>query len=117
MPGSVACLAKLALTQKHFEKLGRDGIKNWSNEVLRESQMKYCPVDTGALRRSGRAFIMKNTPTEFYMRISYVMNYAAAVHEIPMQHNVGSMKYLATPFNLMSHRLVQKLEAEMKKAI
>ena len=117
MPGSAACLAKLALTQAHFEKLGRQGIKNWSNEVLRESQMKYCPVDTGALRRSGRAFVMKNTMTEFYMRISYVMNYAAAVHEIPMNHNVGSMKYLATPFNLMSYRLLKKLEAEMKGAL
>jgi len=117
MPGLEKCLANLALTQRHFEKLGRQGILDWCNEVMRESQSKYCPVDKGALRRSGRVQIMKNTLTEFHVRLAYTMNYAGYVHEIPMRHNVGSMKYLSTPFNLMSFYLVKKLEAEMKKAV
>jgi len=116
MPGSAQCIAKLALKQKQFESLGRKGLQECTLEVLGRSK-EMCPVKTGKLRRSGNTRIIKNTITNFYMRISYPVVYAAAVHEIPMQHNVGSMKYLATPFNLMSHRLLKTLEAEMKKAI
>jgi len=117
MPGVTKCLANLKLTQNKFEKLGRQGILNWCNEVMRESQMKYCPVDTGTLRRSGRVQIMNNSLKDFSVRLSYTANYAIYVHEIPMAHDVGSMKYLSTPFNLMSFRLMQKLEAEMVGAV
>ena len=116
MPGANLCIAKLAITQKQFGTLGRKGIKDWTTQVLAASK-EMCPVDTGKLRRSGTNFILKNTLTEFYMRISYTMNYAAAVHEIPAAHPVGSMKYLATPFNLMSYLLIKKLESGMRKAV
>lgn len=117
MPGLQKCLANLALTQKKFEKLGRQGLLDWCNEVMRESQMKYCPVDTGTLRRSGRVQIVDNSLKDFKVRLSYTANYAIYVHEIPMQHDVGSMKFLSTPFNLMSFRLMKKLESEMAGAI
>ncbi len=117
MPGLAKCLANLALTQKRFEKLGRKGLLDWCNEVMRESQKKYCPVDTGTLRRSGRVQVMKISLTEFHVRLSYTANYAIYVHEVPMQHDVGSMKFLSTPFNLMSFRLMKKLESEMAGAV
>lgn len=117
MPGLQKCLANLKLTQKKFEQIGRKELLDWCNEVMRESQMKYCPVDTGNLRRSGRVQVMKNSLTEFNVRLSYTTDYAIHVHEVPMPHNVGSMKYLSTPFNLMSFRLMKKLETEMGKAL
>jgi len=117
MPGAEKCLANLALTKSRFEKLGRQGLLDWCNEVMRESQKKYCPVDTGNLRRSGRVQVLKDSPAEFHVRLSYTANYAIYVHEIPMAHDVGSMKYLSTPFNLMSFRLMKKLESEMAGAV
>jgi hypothetical protein len=117
MPGVAQCLANLTLTKVRFEKLGKQGLRNWCNEVLRESQKKYVPVATGTLRRSGRVQEMKLSPVEYNMRISYTVNYAIYVHEIPMQHDVGSMKFLATPFNLMSYRLIKKLEDAMEAAV
>jgi hypothetical protein len=117
MPGAALCLANLKLTQAHFEKLGRQGLVDWSNQVMTLSRSKYCPVDKGLLRSTAQVTIQKNTLTEFYTRLSYSTPYAVYVHEIPANHPYGSMKYLSTPFNLMSHLLVKKLEAEMKKAL
>ena len=117
MPGLAKCLANLAITKSKFEKMGRQGLLDWCNEVMRESQARYCPVDTGTLRRSGRVQIMGNSLTEFHVRLSYTANYAIYVHEILMQHDVGSMKFLATPFNLMSFRLMRKLESAIAGAL
>ena len=117
MPGAAKCLANLALTKIKFEKLGRQGLLDWCNEVMRESQSKYCPYLTGNLSRSGRVQVMKNSLTEFFVRLSYIANYAIYVHETPMAHDHGSMKFLSTPFNLMSFRLMQKLESAMAGAV
>ncbi len=117
MPGSAVCLANLAITQKHFEKLGRQGLLNWAKDVMTESQEKYCPVDTRRLRNSGKVTTTKNTLTEFFVRLSYSTPYAIYVHEIPATHTHGSMKYLSTPFNLRAHLLIQRLESELRKAV
>jgi len=117
MPGSTVCLAKLALTQAHFEKLGRQGLKKWCDATLKESRDKFCPVDKGVLKASGKSKTIKNTLTEFYVRLSYSTPYAIYVHEVPAHHPHGSMKYLATPFNLRSYLLIKTLESEMKGAL
>lgn len=117
MPGLQQCLTNLKVTESKFEKLSRKGLVEWANKTMTISRSVYCPVDTGRLRGSAEVKIQKNTFTEFYVRLSYSTPYAAKVHEIPMSYNVGSMKYLATPFNLMSYKLIKKLEAEMKGAL
>lgn len=117
MPGADKCIAKLAITKKQMEKFGKAALIDWCNEVLRRSQKDYCPVDTGTLRRSGRVAVMKSTLTELQIRISYTAEYAIYVHEVPMQHDNGSMKFLSTPFNLMSYQLMKKLESEMGAAL
>jgi hypothetical protein len=117
MPGATKCIANLKLVQKQFESLGKAGLIDWCNEVLRRSQSQYCPVDTGFLRRSGRVAVMKSNLSELQIRISYTAEYAIYVHEIPMQHDNGSMKFLSTPFNLMSYQLMKKLESEMGAAL
>jgi hypothetical protein len=116
MPGALKCIANLAIEKKKMETIGTAALIKWCYEVLRVSQMDYCPVDTGTLRRSGRVQILKSTMSETKIRISYTAEYALEVHELNRPHNVGSMKYLSTPFNLMSYRLMKQLEADMGAA-
>lgn len=117
MPGAALCVANLKLIQKQFEKLGRQGLVDWANKTMVLSRSKYCPVDTGLLRSTAQVTVVKNTLTEFHVRLSYDTQYAVYVHEIPMNHPYGSMKYLATPFNLRSYYLLQTIEKEMKSAL
>lgn len=113
MPGSTECIANLVIERAKLEVAGRQAVKNWAYEVLRVSMKDYCPVDTGTLRRSGRVQVVLDTMARFYIRIGYTAEYALAVHELDIPHDVGSMKYLSTPFNLMSYRLMKKIEADV----
>lgn len=117
MPGLAQCLANLKVTENKFEKFGRKGLVDWANKTMTISRSQYCPVDTGRLRASAEVKIKKNTLTEFHVRLSYSTPYAIYVHEIPMNHPWGSMKYLSTPFNLQSFYLLKKLETEMRAAV
>lgn len=117
MPGLQRCLTNLKVTESKFEKLSRKGLVEWANKTMTISRSVYCPVDTGRLRGSAEVKIQKNTFTEFYVRLSYSTPYAAKVHEIPMHHRWGSMKYLSTPFNVQTHYLMTKLESEVRVAL
>jgi len=112
MPGAAECIANLFITQKGMNDAGRKTVKDWSLEVLGDGK-EGCPRDTGKLSRSGVTEEYKNTLTEFYIRIAFPVEYAAAVHEIPMYHKVGHAGFLRIPFNLKSTKLIKMLESSI----
>jgi hypothetical protein len=117
MPGIGICLANLELKKQKFVSAGRKGLVEWANKTMTISRSQYCPLDTGLLRSTAQVTIIRNTLTEFFVRLSYATPYAVYVHEIPANHPWGSMKYLSTPFNLQSVYLLRKLESELRSAL
>lgn len=113
MAGAKQCIANLKVTQRKMKKLGEAALIKWCYEVLRVSQMDYCPYKTGKLRNSGEVHLLTSTDTETVIIIAYTAGYSLVVHEIPMMHDIGSMKFLSTPFNLMSYGLPELLNTEM----
>jgi hypothetical protein len=109
MPGAAQCIANVMLTRQRLDAASKKVVKQWSNEVLRNSQ-KICPRDKGNLMRSGRVTVTKDTATEFYCRIGYTAVYALKQHEMPYHHDVGQWKYLSTPFNGLGPLLRKSLE-------
>jgi len=112
MPGAAECIANLLITQVRIEEAGKKAVKDWSTEVLGAAK-ELCPRDTGKLSRSGVTEEVKNTLTDYQMKISFPVEYAAPVHEIPRFHVVGQAGFLRVPFNLKSSDLVKKLESSI----
>lgn len=117
MPGADKCIANLELKKNQFQKLGKQGLLKWGNKVMRVSQKDYCPWKTGALSGSGKVLEDKDTAGNVGIILTYTKKYAGPVHEIPMHHNHGTYKYLATPFNLMAYQLTKELEGDLKGAV
>ena len=117
MPGSAQCIANLKIIQSRLESTSRKTVKNWVIETYGKSK-EMCPVKTGKLRRSEYFKIQKNTLTEFFMRIGYTTVYALKQHETPWYHHpVGQWKFLSTPFNRRTPKLLTDLEAVWKREI
>lgn len=94
------------------------------NAIMTESKTKYVPVETGALRSSGRA----NTPVTrgdiIKVTLSYggaAAPYAAAIHEAPNDWNWSvagtGPKYLEIPAKKavpgMSRRIARDLKGKL----
>jgi hypothetical protein len=116
MPGADLCIAQLLIKQKLINQEAQKVVKNWCNGTLGKSQA-ITPVKTGKLRRSGNVTVEKNTLTEFYCRISFPVEYAAKVHELPIPHRVGQSQFLRIPYTQESPKLVRALEEALRKVI
>lgn len=118
MPGAAACVANLLITQKRLESSAKKAIEKWAKDTMNLSQTTYCPVDKGVLKASGKTEVIKNTPTEFFVRLSYSTPYALRQHETPWyRHPVGQWKYLSTPFNNRSALLFQMIESAWRAGL
>jgi len=117
MPGAALCAAKLLLIHRAFEEAGKKAVKQWGTDTINVSKDDYCPVDTGLLKGTGDSRVFKDTPTEFFVRLSYSTPYAPYVHEIPAHHPIGQWKFLATPFNFRSTLLIKMVEESMRSVI
>lgn len=82
--------------------------------VLNESK-KIVPVDTGALKNSGRVERPQVKPGEISVEITYggaAAKYAWYVHEIPTSHAPGkTFKYLEIPFMAHADKFVRNVKA------
>lgn len=118
MPGSAQCIANLKTLQKKLDTESKKAVKKWGQETIDLSKSKYCPVDTGRLRSTGESKTLKNTQTEFFVRLSYNTPYAVKQHETPwFYHKVGQWKYLSTPFNYRTKLLVKMIEEVWRKEL
>lgn len=118
MPGAALCVAKLMIIKKSFEEAGKAAVKQWGTETINVSKDDYCPIDTGLLRGTGESRVFKDTPTEFYVRLSYSTPYAPYVHEIPKYyHPIGQWKFLSTPFNMRSALFMKMVESDLRRAL
>lgn len=118
MPGAALCVAKLSLIHRAFEEAGKKAVKQWGTDTINVSKNDYCPVDTGLLKGTGDSRVFKDTPTEFFVRLSYSTPYAPYVHEIPTYHHpIGQWKFLTTPFNLRSALLIKTVEDSLRSVI
>jgi len=112
MPGSAQCIANLLIKQKKLTEVSKKVVEVWGNTTIQLSRSRFCPRDTGKLQSTGKMDVMKNTLTEFHVRLSYNTPYARRQHETPWYHHpVGQWKYLSTPFNQRSPLLIKMLEA------
>lgn len=118
MPGAALCVAKLMIIKKRFEEAGKTAVKTWGTDTINVSKDDYCPIDTGLLRGTGDSRVFKDTPTEFYVRLSYSTPYAPYVHEIPKYyHPIGQWKFLSTPFNMRSALFMKMVEADLRRSL
>jgi len=108
---AATCIANLVMTANRIDKDARAAAKETADEVMSESKERYCPVDTGELKGSGKVEVVKNSIIEFHVRLSYSTQYAIYVHEIPYHHNHGSWKYLSIPFNKAN--FIQKIASRV----
>jgi hypothetical protein len=116
MPGAAQCIENLYIIQQRLETASKKAVLKWGLDVQGKS-LELCPVKFGYLRRSGYLKEEKNTLTEFYIRIGYTADYALKQHEMPFHHAVGQWKYLSTPFNQMSPKLISFLEEAWRKEL
>jgi hypothetical protein len=118
MPGAAQCVANLMIIKSRLDAASKKAVEKWAKDTMKESKDRYCPVDKGVLKASGKHEVIKNTLTEFYVRLSYNTPYAIFVHEIPYyRHPKGQWKYLSTPFNARSQLLIKEVEAAWSFAL
>lgn len=117
MPGSAQCVANLLIIKKRMVTSAKKEVVKWGNDTISLSKNKFCPVDTGKLKSTGKSEIHKNTLTEFHIRLSYSTPYARRQHETPWYHHpVGQWKYLQTPFNQRAPLLIQAVRDAWRSA-
>jgi hypothetical protein len=80
---------------------------------------RQTPVDTGALRASGRVTLIGAVGPKFIVELGYHTNYAAAVHEdLTAAHPVGKAKFLEDPVKAgvkaMERRIGLAIAASLK---
>ena len=117
MPGAAGCIANLTAVKNKLNDALKLAIMDWGNEVMRESQTKYCPRDTGFLMRSGNVSVVSSTATEFVVRLAYTAPYALKQHELPYHHGVGQWKYLSAPIHAMAPMQLKRVEAAWRSAL
>lgn len=117
MPGAAGCIANLTAVKNKLNDTLKLAVMDCGNEVMRESQTKYCPRDTGFLMRSGNVSVVSSTATEFVIRLTYTAPYALKQHEMPYHHAVGQWKYLSAPFNAMAPRILKQVETACRSAL
>lgn len=100
--------------KRHAQGVER-GIKRAARFLLRES-LKIVPVDTGALKNSGRA-TFTGSGTETVGTVSYNTAYAVYVHEdLNARHAPGkTAKYLERPARELRGKLMQIVAEEVRK--
>jgi hypothetical protein len=108
MAGGALCVAGLSAIEHELTEAAKQACREWGDDVLEESGEHFVPFDTGLLKSTRMLIEIKNTLTEFYLRMSYggPAFYAAAVHERAVNHPHGTWKYLSTPFNNHSMQLM-----------
>lgn len=93
---------------------GKVGLREVAKTIFNESQSKYVPVDTGALKASGN-MEEKEGSNKLTITISYDTPYALSVHEIARyRHPHGTYKYLETPFNNSIPKIPKIIESKLR---
>ena len=111
------CMAQLIIISKRLEQAAKEATKQTADEILKASTEKYCPVETGELKKSAK-LEEENTGREYKVKISYNTEYAIYVHEIARYyHPHGQYKYLETPFNELTPKLSSNVESKLKGVI
>jgi len=92
---------KLAKYSEENKKKLRDGMWTAGRFLLREAQ-KLVPVDTGALKASGKVLVRNNDDNHPEFHVSFGndddVHYAAVQHEnLEYFHTIGQAKYLEQP--------------------
>lgn len=100
-------------TRSQLEKGFERGMKEAGRLLLRESQ-KIVPVDTGALRASGRVR-SEGKGVDIEVIVSYSTWYAIYVHEILWYYHKPptQAKFLETPFRRLKSRLIDIIKKEI----
>jgi hypothetical protein len=114
MKGFQQVRSKLSAMPDKTLEAGKTGLRQTAKSIFDESQSQYVPVDTGALKASGKVE-EKEGSNKLTITISYDTPYALPVHEIARyRHPHGAYKYLETPFNSNVPKLVPNIQSKMK---
>lgn len=80
--------------------------------------IEYCPIDTGALRESGKVGQPERVGYEVHVPVTFggdSVDYAAVVHEdLEVHHPVGQAKFLERAMNEEEPRYAADLAAEVR---
>jgi hypothetical protein len=113
----------LAASGKEGARVAAQALRHEAQEAFAKSQ-DLVPVDTGALKKSGRIIPETGVSTsgnEVYVTLSYgstAADYAVYVHEnLESAHPHGTAKYLEIPLTQQTYgagaRIADKVEASM----
>jgi len=88
-------------------KAAREGVDQFGEAVLTRAK-ELCPVDTGALRRSGTARPAEVHGTVVTKSLGFDTNYAAAVHErLDLRHKPPTQaKFLKFAMKELDHKFL-----------
>ena len=82
------------ISKVDFPELYRISLKETSDKTLKDSLAKT-PIDTGHLRSSASAKVLKVSPEGGKAEVKYTAKYSIPVHEILTSHHpVGQAKFL-----------------------
>lgn len=96
---------KLKIFEKQINKKIMTNLVN-ASEYLLEKSNELVPVDTGALRSSGKVVVTKPLQTS----IIYDSEYATVVHEdLEKYHPIGQAKFLETAILNESNIIIKKI--------
>ena len=93
-------------------------VRRSMQKVFDESQL-LVPINTGALKESGRIIDQTNANGDPEVAIVYgndMVDYALSVHEdLTMFHAVGQAKYLEVPFERERPDIIKSLKQRIKE--
>lgn len=96
---------------------GRRGVKSAANRLLAISLPKV-PVDTGALRSSGRVTNTGSNGAVPVANVEYSTDYAVYQHEaLDWNHDEGQAKFLEEPLRTSRAELLGIIAKEIRDAI
>ena len=113
-------LKKVLSASDLTSRVARREMYQFCEETMADSKENYVPVDTGALRSTGKVVVEQDTPTNFKLGMTYgdmATTYAVIVHEdLSAFHPVGEAKYLSKPLAKRLPTLPRRLVAAVNRA-
>ncbi len=119
--GVSALLRKTRALPRIVRQAAIEAQRDEAEAVMERSKAEFVPIDSGALRDTGRVEEVEGTADGFWVSMAYgseEVDYALPVHErLDVHHPHGQAKYLEVPALEAAAGMPERLAARVRAAI
>lgn len=99
-----------------YKKQIVQSVDNISEKIILKDAVNRAPIDTSALRQSGRVIYKRSfSKNKLKAVIGFYTAYAAAQHEGDFEHTDGEQYYLSNALKANIYNIKKELGADIKK--